>query len=93
MDRKKAYKREFDTIFDSNYDIKYSDVLRNIKKYDKDIHRQITQQQNSTTPKQQKDLQTLVTNPWKELIKIILKQNSLSYTIEVIKYQKKFLIR
>ena len=57
---KKAYKREFDTIFDSNYDIKYSDVLRNIKKYDKDIHRQITQQQNSTTPKQQKDLQTLV---------------------------------
>ena len=57
---KKAYKREFDTIFDSNYDIKYSDVLQNIKKFDENIHRQITQQQNSTTSKQKKDLQTLV---------------------------------
>jgi hypothetical protein len=55
----KAYNREFDNIFDSNYDIKYSDVLRNIKKYDKNIYRQITQQ-NSTTQKQQKDIQTLV---------------------------------
>ena len=54
-----AYYRDFEDIKYKKI-ILYSDLLRNIKKYDKNIYAQIIKKENSTRPEQKKEVQTLV---------------------------------